>query len=51
MGFEMAQRGRNFPEDDGLLCRDPENSLDHFGRLARVGMRETDTEIIRMMTE
>jgi len=28
-----------------------ERSLENFGRLARNGMRETDHEIIRMMTE
>jgi L-cysteine desulfidase len=28
-----------------------ENSIANFSRLGRVGMRETDREIIKMMTE
>lgn len=51
MGFEMSRSGHSFPCGDGLLCMDPEASLAHFGRLGRIGMRETDAEIIQMMTE
>ena len=51
MGFEMARCERSFPDNDGLLGSDPETSIAHFGRLGRVGMRQTDAEIIRMMTE
>ena len=36
---------------DGLVAKGVEDSIANFGRLAREGMRETDQEIILMMTE
>ncbi|MBQ1533160.1 MAG: serine dehydratase subunit alpha family protein [Solobacterium sp.] len=50
-GFEMYQNGQQFYGGDGLVVKGVENSVANFARLARVGMRETDLEIIRMMTE
>ena len=50
-GYEMYQNGQQFYAGDGLVVKGVENSIRNFGRLARVGMRETDQEIIRMMTE
>ena len=50
-GFEMFQNGQQFLGGDGLVVKGVENSISNFGRLGRVGMRETDQEIIRMMTE
>ena len=51
LGFEMYRRGRQFYGGDGLVAKGVENSIANFSRLGRVGMRETDKEIIRMMTE
>ena len=50
-GYEMYQNGQQFYGGDGLVVKGVENSIARFARLARVGMRETDLEIIRMMTE
>ena len=50
-GFEMFQNGQQFLGGDGLVVKGVENSISNFGRLGRIGMRETDLEIIRMMTE
>ena len=50
-GYEMYQNGQQFFGGDGLVVKGVENSITNFGRLGRVGMRETDREIIRMMTE
>ena len=51
LGFEMYRRDRQFYGGDGLVAKGVENSIANFSRLGRVGMRETDKEIIRMMTE
>ena len=50
-GFEMYQNGQQFYAGDGLVVKGVENSIANFGRLARIGMRGTDEEIIHMMTE
>ena len=50
-GFEMYQNGQQFYGGDGLVVKGVENSIAAFARLARIGMRETDHEIIKMMTE
>ena len=50
-GFEMYENGQQFYGGDGLVVKGVENSIASFSRLAREGMRETDHEIIRMMTE
>ena len=51
LGFEMFRCGQQFYGGDGLVAKGVENSIANFSRLGRVGMRETDKEIIRMMTE
>ena len=50
LGFEMYRAGQQFYGGDGLVRKGVENTIENFGRLGRVGMRETDKEIIRMMT-
>ena len=50
-GYEMFKNGQQFYGGDGLVVKGVENSIANFGRLAREGMRETDLEIIKMMTE
>ncbi len=50
-GYDMFKNGQQFYGGDGLVLKGVENSIANFGRLGRVGMRETDQEIIRMMTE
>ena len=50
-GYEMYKNGQQFYDGDGLVVKGVENSIANFGRLGRVGMRETDREIILMMTD
>lgn len=49
LGYEMFKRGSEFFGGDGILERGVENTIDNVGSLARIGMRETDEEIIRLM--
>lgn len=51
MGYEMYLNGRQFYGGDGIIRKGVENTLQNISRLGRVGMRETDREIIRMMVE
>ncbi len=51
LGFEMYRQGQQFYAGDGLVLKGVDNTIRNFGRLGKVGMRETDREIIRMMTE
>ena len=50
-GFEMYRNGQQFYGGDGLVVKGVENSINNFSRLGRIGMRETDHEILLMMTE
>lgn len=50
-GYEMYENGQQFYGGDGLVVKGVEKSIDQFARLARIGMRDTDREIILMMTE
>ena len=48
-GMEMYRRGNQFYGGDGILESGVENTIENVGDLARIGMRETDEEIIRLM--
>ncbi len=50
-GYQMYTKGQQFYGGDGLVSRGVENTIANIGRLSREGMRETDREIIRIMTE
>ena len=50
-GYEMYRNGQQFYDGDGLVVKGVENSIANFSRLGRVGMRETDREIIHMMVK
>lgn len=49
-GYEMFLEGQQFYGGDGLISKGVENTLVNIGRLGKVGMKETDKEIIRIMT-
>lgn len=49
LGYEMYKNGSQFYGGDGILTRGVENTIDNVSDLARVGMKETDEEIIRLM--
>ncbi len=49
LGFEMYRNGQQFYGGDGLVLKGVENTIRNISRLGRIGMRETDKEIIHMM--
>lgn len=49
LGYEMYKRGSQFYGGDGILLRGVENTIDNVSDLARVGMKGTDEEIIKLM--
>ena len=49
-GFHMYQKGQQFYGGDGIVSKGVEATLANVGRLGRDGMRATDQEIIRIMT-
>ncbi|MGN0822749.1 MAG: L-serine ammonia-lyase, iron-sulfur-dependent, subunit alpha, partial [Candidatus Gallimonas sp.] len=51
VGWEMYRNGSQFYGGDGILVKGVEKTIRNVGDLARVGMRETDEEIIRLMIE
>lgn len=51
LGFAMYQNGNQFFGGDGIVKKGVENTIETVGRLARVGMKQTDEEIIRLMME
>ena len=50
-GYEMSLSGQQFCDGDGLVSSGVEKTLVNIGRLGSIGMKETDKEIIRIMTE
>ena len=48
-GMEMSRKGSTFHGGDGILETGVEKTIDNVGDLARVGMKGTDEEIIRLM--
>ncbi|MBR0040717.1 MAG: serine dehydratase subunit alpha family protein [Oscillospiraceae bacterium] len=51
LGLAMYQSGNEFYGGDGIVKKGVEKTIDIVGRLARLGMQETDKEIIRLMLE
>ena len=50
MGYEMYQMGQQFYGGDGIISHGVENTIRNIGRLGHDGMRETDREILSIMT-
>ncbi len=52
MGYEMYKHGRNqFYSGEGIVKKGVDNTIRTVGRMAREGMRDTDREILDIMTE
>lgn len=51
LGYEMYKSGNQFHGGDGIVKKGVENTIDNVSRLACAGMKETDREIISIMTE
>ena len=50
LGWNMYKSGRQFRGGEGIVTKGVEATIDNIGRLGRLGMRETDKEIIKIMT-
>lgn len=50
LGYQMYLQGNQFYGGDGLIKKGVENTIQNIGDLARIGMRETDREIVDIMT-
>ncbi len=50
LGWQMYQAGRQFYDGEGIVSKGVENTLANVGRVGSIGMRQTDLEIIRIMT-
>ena len=50
VGYSMVRSGQQFRGGDGIVTKGVEETIRNIGRLGRLGMRETDREIIRIMT-
>lgn len=50
LGHDMYRMGQQFYGGDGVVAKGVENTIRNIGRLGREGMRETDKEILQIMT-
>ena len=51
LGMQMQRHGTQFYAGEGIVVKGVENTIKNVNDLAKIGMRETDTEIIRLMTQ
>ena len=51
LGMQMQEKGSQFYGGDGIVVKGVENTIRNIGKLASVGMKETDATIIGMMIE
>ena len=51
IGYYMYKDGNQFLSGDGIIKKGVENTIQAIGQLARVGMCETDKEIISLMID
>ena len=49
LGYNMHIRNQSFQPDDGLVGKTPEDTIANIGRLGKLGMKETNEEIIKIM--
>ncbi len=50
LGYEMFRNGQQFRGGEGIVTKGVENTIVNVGHLGKYGMRETDREILRIMT-
>ena len=51
LGYYMYKEGNQFYDGDGFIKKGVENTIKAVGKIARVGMCETDKEIIHIMLD
>lgn len=50
LGYQMYLQGQQFKDGDGIVTKGVENTIANVCRLGKEGMKETDLEIIKIMT-
>ncbi len=50
LGYEMYKMGEQFYGGDGVVSKGVEHTIANIGHLGKVGMKETDKEILSIMT-
>ena len=48
-GYEMAVEGQEFYSGEGIVTKGIEGNIKNIGRLGRIGMKQTDEEIMNIM--
>ena len=51
LGYYMYKNGQQFEAGDGIVGSDIEDTINNVGLVGSIGMKETDTEIIDIMTK
>lgn len=51
LGYKMYGSGCEFKDGEGIVTKGVDNTIANVGRLASLGMRETDKEILDIMTK
>ena len=49
LGMQMQHHGTEFYAGEGIVVKGVENTIKNVSDLAKIGMRETDIQIIKMM--
>ena len=49
LGWQMQMQDEQFYGGDGIVVKGVENTITNVGRLASIGMKQTDEEIIQIM--
>ncbi|MDD3335527.1 MAG: L-serine ammonia-lyase, iron-sulfur-dependent, subunit alpha [Eubacteriales bacterium] len=50
-GYQMALAGKQFRGGEGIIKKGVENTIQSVGRLGKDGMKQTDEEILKIMTQ
>jgi len=51
LGMQMEMQGTKFCGGDGIVAHEPEDTIRNVGQVARLGMADTDREIIEIMVK
>lgn len=51
MAHYLAMNGKSYSADTGILKQEAEDTISCVGQIGRIGMRETDKEIIKLMLQ
>lgn len=51
LGYQMYLDNQEFKDGDGIVVKGVENTIKNVARLGKIGMKETDKEIIKIMMD